>query len=126
MADYKAQARSLKLEAMHQRNRFSHFILAKELEEAADSITALTADNERLRAELERKTQRPTQFDRITASPEAMAAFLASLPCLDAPWDTAFHRHFCDTCPLEDCPQACPHEAKRNSPAWWLGLEVSE
>ena len=25
-----------------------------------------------------------TNFDRITASPEALASFLASLPCLDA------------------------------------------
>ena len=40
-----------------------------------------------------------TNFDRITASPEVLAAFLASLPCLDAPWDDAFHRVFCDNCP---------------------------
>lgn len=62
-----------------------------------------------------------TNFERITASPEALAAFLASLPCLDAPWDDAFHRHFCDNCPMEDC-DTCPHEAERNSPTWWLGL----
>lgn len=71
-------------------------------------------------------TMGKTNFDRITASPEALAAFLASLPCLDAPWDDAFHRHFCDNCPMEDCPKVCPNEEKRNSPAWWLGLEVSE
>lgn len=65
-----------------------------------------------------------TNFDRITASPEVLAAFLASLPCLDAPWDTAFHRAFCDNCQTEDCPKVCPHEAERNSPAWWLKLEV--
>lgn len=65
-----------------------------------------------------------TNFDRITASPEVLATFLASLPCLDAPWDDAFHRVFCDTCPTTDCPQVCPHEAERNSPAWWLKLEV--
>ena len=35
-----------------------------------------------------------TNFDRITASPEALASFLASLPCLDAPWDDDFHRIF--------------------------------
>ena len=63
-----------------------------------------------------------TNFDRITASPEALAAFLASLPCLDAPWDDAFHRVFCDNCSMEDCPKVCPHEEKRNSPAWWLSL----
>ena len=56
-----------------------------------------------------------TNFDRITASPEVLAAFLASLPCLDAPWDDAFHRVFCD-----------PHEAERNSPAWWLKLEATK
>ena len=64
-----------------------------------------------------------TNCDRITASPEALAAFLASLPCLDTPWDDAFHREFCDKCEAEDC-DSCPHEAERNSPAWWLGLEV--
>ena len=63
-----------------------------------------------------------TNYDRITASPEALASFLASLPCLDAPWDDDFHRIFCDNCPMEDCPKVCPHEAERNSPAWWLSL----
>ena len=67
-----------------------------------------------------------TNFDRITASPEALAALLAARPSQDAPWDDAFHRHFCDNCPMEDCPKVCPNEEKRNSPAWWLGLEVSE
>lgn len=46
-----------------------------------------------------------TNFDRITASPEALASFLASLPCLDAPWDDDFHRIFCDNCPMENCPK---------------------
>ena len=67
-----------------------------------------------------------TNFDRITASPEVLAAFLTSLPCLDAPWDDAFHRVFCDNCSMEDCPKVCPHEEKRNSPAWWLGLEAQK
>lgn len=67
-----------------------------------------------------------TNFDRITASPEALASFLASLPCLDAPWDDDFHRIFCDNCPMENCPKVCPHEGKRNSPAWWLGLEAQK
>jgi len=67
-----------------------------------------------------------TNFDRTADSPETLAAFLASLHCLDAPWDDAFHRHFCDNCPMEDCPKVCPNEEKRNSPAWWLGLEVPE
>ena len=62
-----------------------------------------------------------TNFDRIAASPEALGAFLASLPCLGGPWDDAFHRHFCDHCKAENC-DACQHEAKRNNPAWWLEL----
>lgn len=62
-----------------------------------------------------------TNYDRITASPKAMAAFLASLTCLEAPWDDAFHREFCDKCAAADCPPVCPHEAERNNPAWWLG-----
>ena len=52
-----------------------------------------------------------TNFDRITASPEALASFLASLPCLDAPWDDDFHRIFCDNCPMEYCPKVCPRGA---------------
>ena len=67
-----------------------------------------------------------TNFDRITASPEALASFLASLPCLDAPWDDDFHRIFRGVGGNSDrqpCP--CPG-VQRNSPAWWLGLEVSE
>ena len=67
-----------------------------------------------------------TNFDRITASPEVLAAFLASLPCLDAPWDDAFHRVFCDNCPTTDCPLVCPHEAERNSAAWCVKLEATQ
>lgn len=62
-----------------------------------------------------------TNFDRIVASPAVLGAFLGSLPCLDGPWDDAFHREFCDKCAAENC-DACPHEAVRNNPAWWLGL----
>ena len=65
-----------------------------------------------------------TEFERITASPAILGAFLGSLPCLEGPWDDAFHRFFCDNCQTTDCPQVCPHEAERNSPAWWLELEV--
>lgn len=68
-----------------------------------------------------------TQFERITASPEALGAFLASLPVLQGPWDDAFHRAFCDTCQVEDCDaEGCPHQAERNSPTWWLGQEVKD
>lgn len=73
----------------------------------------------------EKKELHPTNFDRVTASPEVLAEFLNGLPIQDGPWDDAFQRTFCDACPAEDCDTApCPHEAKRNNPAWWLGLEA--
>ena len=62
-----------------------------------------------------------TEFEKITASPAVLGAFLGSLPCLEGPWDDAFHREFCDKCAAEEC-DACPHEVERNSPTWWLGL----
>lgn len=68
--------------------------------------------------------ERQTRFDQITASPEALAAFLGSLPTLSGPWDDDFHREFCDACPFQDCPPVCPHEAERSSPLWWLTQEV--
>ena len=49
-----------------------------------------------------------TEFEKITASPAVLGAFLGSLPCLEGPWDNAFHRAFCDKCKAEDC-DACPH-----------------
>ena len=62
-------------------------------------------------------------FERITASPEALGDFLASLPVLQGPWDDAFHRTFCDDCPVEDCDaEGCPHQTERNNPTWWLKL----
>ena len=64
-----------------------------------------------------------TEFERITASPAILGAFLGTLPCLEGPWDDAFHREFCDKCEAENC-DACPHEAERNSPTWWLKQEV--
>ncbi|MEG2176992.1 MAG: hypothetical protein RRY97_08985 [Oscillibacter sp.] len=66
-----------------------------------------------------------TEFQRITASPEALAAFLGSLSVLSGPWDDAFQRAFCDNCPAEDCDAVpCPHQAERDNPAWWLAQEV--
>lgn len=62
----------------------------------------------------------PTNFQKITASPEALAAFLRSLPVHTAPWDTAFYRAFCDDCPAEECDE-CKKE-ERGNPLWWLGL----
>lgn len=64
-----------------------------------------------------------TNFDKITASPEALGEFLASLPVLQGPWDDAFQRTFCADCAVDDCDAApCPHQTERNNPAWWLGL----
>lgn len=64
-------------------------------------------------------------FERITASPEALAAFLAALPVANAPWHEAFWKKFCSTCDREDCDAGpCPHQGERSNPAWWLGLEA--
>lgn len=65
----------------------------------------------------------PTNFQKITKSPEALAAFIGSLPTLSGPWDDSFHREFCDDCPAENCDaENCPHNAERDNPLWWLGL----
>ena len=45
-----------------------------------------------------------TEFEKITASPAVLGAFLGSLPCLEGPWDDAFHREFCDKCKAENGP----------------------
>ena len=67
-------------------------------------------------------------FKKITQSPEALGAFLASLPIVSGPWDDEFARRYCAECGQTDCDggRGCPHEDKRNNPAWWLGLEVKE
>ncbi len=68
-----------------------------------------------------------TNFEKITASPETLAAFLGGLPALSGPWDDAFHRTFCDDCPSENCDaENCPHNAERGNPLWWLGLTAAE
>jgi len=64
------------------------------------------------------------EFDRITKRPEDLGKFLASLPVLTGPWDEAFNRTYCDACQAEDC-DACPHQAERNNPTWWLLREVA-
>ena len=65
-----------------------------------------------------------TNFEKLTASPEALAAFLAALPVASAPWDEAFHKKVCAGCSQKDCDPICPHEDKRNSPLWWLKQET--
>mgnify|MGYP000446017624 CR=1 FL=1 len=42
-------------------------------------------------------------FQSITASPEALAAFLGSIPAIETPWDEAFHRLCCSSCSAADC-----------------------
>lgn len=60
-----------------------------------------------------------TNFEKITASPDALGEFLASLPVATGPWDEEFHRAFCDSCELLECrTETCPH--KGNRPLWWL------
>ena len=68
---------------------------------------------------------RTTYFDQITASPEAMAEFLASIRTLDAPWDEVFQQKFCTRCRASGCDK-CPHQEQRNSPAWFLAQEVAD
>ena len=43
-----------------------------------------------------------TNFEKITASPEALVAFLSAIPVADSPWDKGFRRQFCHGCGLED------------------------
>lgn len=66
---------------------------------------------------------RITYFDQITASREALAEFLASIPTLETPWDELFQQKFCTRCRASGCDR-CPHQAERNSPAWFLAQEV--
>lgn len=65
-----------------------------------------------------------SNFEKITALPETLGAFLASLPIADGPCDENFHRTFCDSCKKgkrENCgTTGCPHEDERNKPTWWL------
>lgn len=48
-------------------------------------------------------------FERITASPEALGDFLGALPILSGPWDDDFHRVFCDSCDAENCDAISIH-----------------
>lgn len=42
-------------------------------------------------------------YQSITASPEALAAFLGTIPAIETPWDDAFHRIYCSSCSAADC-----------------------
>ncbi|MEY8388832.1 hypothetical protein AALC17_16375 [Oscillospiraceae bacterium 38-13] len=62
-----------------------------------------------------------SNFEKITATPEALGAFLASLPVATGPWDESFHEKFCASCEREECDtEHCPHQNERNNPLWWL------
>ncbi len=74
---------------------------------------------------LQEMKPRITYFDQITASREAMAEFLASIPALETPWDEGFQQKFCTRCRASGCDR-CPHQAERNSPAWFLAQEVAD
>ena len=37
----------------------------------------------------------------------------------------AFRREFCAGCGQEDCEPTCPHQDKRDNPAWWLKQEAT-
>ena len=66
-----------------------------------------------------------TEYERITQSPQALAAFLRALPVVEMPWDTAFQKQYCAGCAAEEC-DACPNEAYRNKPAWCLAQTATE
>ena len=62
-----------------------------------------------------------TNFEKVTASPEALGEFLAALSVATGPWEERFHRTFCDSCTADNCDaENCPHNAERNDPTWWL------
>lgn len=63
-------------------------------------------------------------FQSITASPEALAAFLGSIPAIETPWDDAFHRLCCSSCSAADCDDC--RRPERDNPLWWLGLPAAE
>ena len=65
-----------------------------------------------------------SRFERITESPDALAAVLASIPTADAPWDIAFERAFCAGCALENC-DGCQHK-NLDRIKWWLEQQTAK
>ena len=49
-----------------------------------------------------------SNFEKITASPEELAAFLASLSVATGPWDESFHKEFCNSCNRNELAYAYP------------------
>ena len=76
---------------------------------AAEDLRAAGLQERSRVAERMRRGHAATNFEKITASPEALAAFLSSLPVLSGPWDEAFHRRYCDACPVEECGEYYHH-----------------
>ena len=66
-----------------------------------------------------------TEYERITQSPETLATFLASLPCIEGPWDEEFHKRYCSVCVEPECDR-CPNEDFRSNPGWWLTLAAGQ
>lgn len=87
---------------------------------AEDLRAAGLQERSRIAERMRRAGHATTNFEKITASPEALAAFLSSLPVLSGPWDEAFHHRYCDACSAEECGE-CENKAL-NNPLWWLSL----
>lgn len=87
---------------------------------AEDLRAAGLQERSRIAERMRRAGHATTNFEKITASPEALATFLSSLPVLSGPWDEAFHRRYCDACSAEECGE-CENKAL-NNPLWWLSL----
>lgn len=64
-------------------------------------------------------------FEKITETPETLAAFLAALTVANGPWDQEFHAQYCADCLYLGC-DSCPHSAQRNNPLWWLGQRAED
>ena len=64
-------------------------------------------------------------FHAIIKDKPTLAAFLRSLPVLEAPWDAEFHKRYCARCVKEDCDE-CVNEDFRSNPEWWLSLPAAE
>ena len=75
----------------------------------AENLRAAGLQEQSRVAERMRRGYAATNFEKITASPEALADFLSSLSVLSGPWDEAFHRRYCNACTAENCP----HNAER-------------
>lgn len=76
---------------------------------------------EEAQAIADRKNGKQTVFEAVTKDAATLAGLLRSLPVLQAPWDTEFHKRFCSLCDAENC-DTCPNEQFRSNPEWWLSL----